>query len=126
MEVLNSMAVTPEGKIKKQLRKLLDEFTEQMNVTYNGTTFSVPTLKQFWPVPSGFGKSDLDCIVCYGGQYIAIETKAPGKKPTPRQDLQIAETIGADGYVFVIDGDQGLLRLRHVLEHIRENHVRNR
>lgn len=120
------MAVTPEGKIKKIVKKLLTEFDEPYAVTYNGTTYQVSTLKQYWPVPSGFGASDLDCIVCYGGQYIAIETKAPGKKPTPRQELTIAETIGGDGYVFVISDENSCGELRNVLQHIKENYVDNR
>lgn len=57
------------------------------------------------PVPSGFGESTLDYIGCYRGKYFAIETKAPGKKPTDRQNMVIDKMRKAGGKVFVIDGD---------------------
>ena len=117
------MASTPEGTVKKAIKDVLDEFNEKRIVSYNGTNYHVGTLKQFWPVPSGYGASDIDCIVCYYGQYISIEAKAPGKKPKPRQELTIAESIGADGLVFVIDGEIGLNELRGTLSHIRLTHA---
>lgn len=109
------MAVTPEGKIKKLVKGVLAEFSE----TIQQDGFSVKTLKQYWPVPSGFGASDLDCIVCYMGYYIAIETKAPGKKPTPRQELTIAETQGASGIVVIVDDEEGVQWLRQILQYIK-------
>src|SRR5688572_7643778 len=112
--------VTPENKIKKQVRMLLAEFaSNDANDTANPKT-NTPYLKMFWPVPSGFGASDLDCIVCYFGRYIAIETKAPGKEPTPRQKLTIAQTRAAGGMVFVIDGEKGCHELRVVLQGIKD------
>lgn len=107
---------TPEAKIKKMVRGVLEEFTENTVVG----EYHVQNLKQYWPVPSGYGASDLDCIVCYYGRYIAIETKAPGKHPTPRQELTIAETKGAGGIVLVIDGPHGCHELRVILELIRD------
>jgi hypothetical protein len=107
--------VTPENKVKAMVRKVLDEFAE-----YNSVDgYSVTTPKQYWPVPSGFGASDLDCIVCYYGCYIAIETKSPGKDPTPRQNLTIAQTHGAGGKVFVISNEEGCELLRQYLQVIK-------
>lgn len=84
------MAQTPEGRVKKKVSDLLK---------------SVSEIYYFMPVPSGFGESTLDYIGCYRGKLFAIETKAPGKKPTPRQ-MQIINAIRrAGGAVFVIDGD---------------------
>ena len=37
------------------------------------------------PVQNGMGLPTLDFVCCYGGLYLAIEAKAPGKKPTQRQ-----------------------------------------
>jgi len=109
------MASTPEGKIKNMVKDVLQEFAE-----YNSVDgYSVTTPKQFWPVPNGMGASDLDCIVCYYGQYIAIETKAPGKRPTPRQNMTIAQTTGAGGAVFVIDNEAGCELLRQHLRIIK-------
>ena len=84
------MATTPEGKVKKTVSTLLK---------------SVDGLFYTMPVPSGFGESTLDYIGCYRGKYFAVETKAPGKKPTDRQQAIIAKMRAAGGAVFVIDGD---------------------
>lgn len=84
------MANTPEGKVKKTVSLLLK---------------SVPGLFYTMPVPSGFGESTLDYIGCYRGKYFAIETKAPGKKPTDRQNMVIDKMRKAGGAVFIIDGD---------------------
>ena len=105
------MAVTPEGKIKKLVNKVLDEFV--------GPDLSQPELYRYWPVPSGFGKSSLDCIVCYRGRFIAIETKTPGKKPTPRQELCIEEMKCAWADVFVIDSKAGCDELRALLKELQ-------
>lgn len=84
------MATTPEGKVKKTVSALLK---------------SVPDLYFFMPVPSGYGESTLDYLGCYRGQFFAVETKAPGKKPTDRQQMMIERMRKAGGKVFVIDGD---------------------
>jgi hypothetical protein len=108
---------TPENKVKAMVRKVLAEFCDE-RISVEG--FSMVKLKQYWPVPSGFGASDLDCILCYYGKYIAIETKAPGEKPTPRQKLTIAETRAAGGAVFVIDGEAGCHELRVFLQGLKD------
>jgi hypothetical protein len=84
------MASTPEGKVKKTVSALLR---------------SVPDLYYFMPVPSGYGESTLDYLGCYKGQFFAVETKAPGKKPTDRQNMMIERMRKAGGTVFIIDGD---------------------
>lgn len=89
---------TPEGKVKRAIRKVLDEF--KPDVFYD------------MPVPSGYGRQSLDFIGCAGGKYFAIEAKAPGKKPTPRQVNTIAERERAGGKCFVIDGEAGCASLR--------------
>ena len=60
---------------------------------------------QHWPVQSGMGAPILDCIACVDGRYIGIETKAPGKHPTPRQRLIMEQIEQAGGWAYVIDGD---------------------
>lgn len=84
------MATTPEGKVKARVSALLK--------ATNG-------LYYFMPVPSGYGESTLDYIGCYRGKLFAVETKAPGKKPTNRQQQIIEAILRAGGAVFVIDGD---------------------
>ena len=92
---------TPEGKIKAAVNKLLDK--------HKG-------LYRFMPVPGGFGASSLDYLVCVHGQFLAIETKAPGKKPTDRQKMVIGQILRAGGTALVIDGDEGLKQLEEFLE----------
>jgi hypothetical protein len=80
---------TPEGKVKEQVKRVLKK---------RGV---------YWhcPVQNGMGAPSLDFICCFRGNFVAIETKAPGKKPTPRQLLTIADIEASGGKVFVIDGD---------------------
>lgn len=75
----------------------------------------------FWPVPSGYGESHLDYVGCVCGQFFSIETKAPGKKPTPRQLERQRRVELAGGKVFIIDGTNKVdtyTRLRDWLEKI--------
>lgn len=81
-------AVTPEGRVKAAVKKELDVY---------------PDHYREMPVPSGFGKSGLDFTICFFGRFIAIETKAAGKKPTPRQEATIRKMQNAGALVFVID-----------------------
>lgn len=87
------MTTTPEGKVKAKVKKVLANYSKYGNIYSN------------WPVPGGYGKSTLDCLGCIRGFAFAIETKAPGEKPTPRQALIAAQMQGAGMMVFVIDGD---------------------
>lgn len=84
------MAQTPEGKIKSKVSSLLK---------------ATPGLYYWMPVPSGFGDATLDYVGCYQGKFFSIETKAPGKKPTKRQEQTIATMERAGAKVFVIDGE---------------------
>lgn len=80
---------TPEGKVKARIKEILNEHKP---------------IRIDMPVQNGMGKPTLDFTGCHRGDYFAIEAKAPGKKPTPRQWLTINETLEAGGKVFVIDG----------------------
>lgn len=84
---------TPEGKVKDKVKKVLMQYGA------------------YWhcPVQNGLGAPTLDFVGCYRGRFYAIETKAPGKKPTPRQELTITGMRAAGAAVFVIDGDTRLL-----------------
>jgi hypothetical protein len=82
--------VTPEGEVKAKVRKLLASY-EQGMFTY-------------WPVPSGYGRTTLDVLGCYRGQFFAVETKADGKKPTLRQTEALKDIGNAMGKTFVLVG----------------------
>ena len=80
--------MTPEAKVKAKVRRVLEAY---------------PGLYTFWPVPTGFGKTTLDVLGCWRGRFFAIETKAPGGKPTLRQVGAIRQIERAMGRTFVID-----------------------
>lgn len=94
--------MTPEGKVKEHVKRVLKLFGA------------------YWhcPVQNGLGAPSLDFICCHYGQYFAIETKAPGKKPTPRQEITIAEIEKSGGKVFVISDDDGCKKLAYWLKGI--------
>ena len=73
--------MTPEGRVKKQVSAMLKKY---------GAYYEMP-------VPGGFGKSGLDYLGCFMGKFFSIETKAPGKHPTPRQLLTIKAIEAAGG-----------------------------
>lgn len=90
--------MTPEGRVKEKVKQLLAQFK--------------PQLYAHWPVQNGMGSPTLDCTGSINGRAFAIETKAPGKKLTPRQ-LQTAAEMRLAGYhVFEIDGTDELKELR--------------
>lgn len=82
--------MTPEGKVKKVIKSLLD--LKKPEMYYN------------MPVPSGYGRSMLDFVGCYYGWFFAIEAKAPGEEPTERQNGTIEDMQAAGAAVFVLDG----------------------
>ena len=85
--------MTPEGKIKAKVNKALGALSR---------------CYRFMPVQQGLGAPSLDYLICAGGWFIAIETKAPGKKPTARQETTIKAINKAHGIVFVVDDDESL------------------
>lgn len=90
---------TPEGAVKRKVSALLKA---------HGVYYEMP-------VPSGFGKSGLDYTGCHEGLFFAIETKAPGKAPTPRQLLTIDSMQKAGGKVFVVSDEESLGHLEYWL-----------
>lgn len=84
--------MTPEGKVKVQVKKVLAQYED---------------LWQHWAVQNGMGTPTLDCTGWYRGHAFAIETKAPGNEPTPRQIITIGLMEKAGAKVFVIDGEIG-------------------
>lgn len=87
------MASTPEGKVKAKVRLALNTLRDKGYPVY-----------YHMPVQNGMGKPTLDFIGCINGKFFAIETKAPGKKPTERQESTIMEMHKAGAAVFVYDG----------------------
>jgi hypothetical protein len=83
--------MTPEAKVKAAVKAELARQSAYKHM----------------PVQNGMGEPALDFHVCHRGMYAAIETKAPGKKPTPRQMQTIRKVVASGGSVFVIDSTDG-------------------
>lgn len=84
------MAMTPEGRVKNQVKKLLKD----MGVWY------------YMPVQNGMGVVGVpDIICCISGRLVAIETKAPGKRHTvtPNQQHHIDSINASGGIAIVVD-----------------------
>lgn len=82
------MALTPEGRVKAAVRKILD--AEQVY--------------HFSPAANGFGRAGIpDIICCVNGAFIAFELKAGKGKTTALQDREIAAISGHGGIVLVIN-----------------------
>ena len=81
---------TPEGKVKDAVKKWLRE---------RGYWF-------YMPVQNGMGVVGIpDFICCCNGRFLAIETKAPGRRGnlSPNQKHRIEEIDAANGVTIVVD-----------------------
>lgn len=84
------MATTPEGRVKAAVRKYL----QARSIWY------------YQPVQNGMGVVGIpDFICCWDGRFLAIETKAPGKRndTTANQDRVIAAINEHGGTAIVVD-----------------------
>jgi hypothetical protein len=82
------MASTPEAKVKKQIRSILDEY---------GAYYAMP-------IGSGYGNSGVpDFLVCYKGWFIGIEAKAGKGKTTALQDFNLDKITKAGGMTLVVN-----------------------
>lgn len=92
------MASTPESKVKQRVKKLL----ERLGVWY------------FMPVAGPFSVHGIpDFICCWDGEFVAIETKAPGKLAalTAHQKRRIDQINEAGGYAIAVDDAEELERM---------------
>jgi hypothetical protein len=76
----------PEARVKRSVKETLKRHSAYY----------------FMPVQMGYGAPTLDFLGCHKGRAFAIETKAPGKTLTPRQEQTIGEMLRAGMKVFVI------------------------
>jgi len=80
--------MTPEGKVKAQVKKVLDEL---------GAYY-------FPPATGGYGRSGIpDIVGCIDGLFFGIECKAQGGEPTALQQREISRITDAGGIALVID-----------------------
>jgi hypothetical protein len=80
--------MTPEGRVKAKVKKALD--------TLGADCW------RFMPVQTGFGSPALDYLLSIRGRFVAIETKAPGRKLTPLQEGTKAAIEAAGGIVLIV------------------------
>ena len=96
------MAATPESKVKKRVREILDKLG----------------IYHFMPPANGFGRAGIpDIIACMDGHFIAIECKAGSGKTTALQERELNRIHNAGGTTYIaresnIDELQQLLRER--------------
>lgn len=93
--------VTPEGKVKTKITKLLKSYDK---------------LWYFMPVPGGFGVRTVDYIGCYRGVFFVIEAKRPGKDATDLQKLTMQQVRDAGGAAFMINDDTTLAAFKSWLD----------
>lgn len=84
------MGMTPEAKVKKAVRQVLDGL---------GAYYVMP-------VTGGYGKQGApDFLVCLHGKFIGIETKAGKGRLTALQEMNLKQIIEAGGVSLVIRED---------------------
>ena len=94
------MAATPESKVKKRVREVLDKLG----------------IYHFMPPANGFGRAGIpDIIACMDGHFIAIECKAGSGKTTALQERELDRIHNAGGTTYIaresnLDELQQLLR----------------
>lgn len=82
--------MTPEAKVKKKVRALLEMY---------GAYYAMPAT-------GGYGASGVpDFLVCHHGRFIGIECKANGGKPTALQLANMKRIELAEGTAIVINED---------------------
>lgn len=80
--------MTPEAKVKKRVRKVLDE----LDAYY------------VMPVTGGYGSSGApDFLVCYRGKFIGIECKAGDNQPTALQSKNLRRIQDCGGAALVVN-----------------------
>ena len=79
---------TPESKVKKQVKKILDDLGAY----------------HFSPMMDGYGRSGVpDIIACYKGRFLAIECKSGKNTPTLLQLRNIEDIKRNQGLAIVIN-----------------------
>ena len=81
------MAATPEAKVKKAVKAILDELH----------------VYHFSPFQAGMGRAGIpDIICCVNGRFVGIECKAGNNVTTALQNKELAAIHAAGGFAFVV------------------------
>jgi hypothetical protein len=96
---------TPEGAVKEMIKVRL----ESIGCISAGKAPKVDHTHTGWfymPVSNGMGVHGIpDFIGHYRGEFFAIEAKAPGKKPSALQEIQLHAIHRTGGIWGVVDGE---------------------
>ena len=99
------MALTPEAKVKKKVKEMLD----QMGVYH------------FSPMQNGMGRAGIpDIIGCLDGQFLGIECKAGRGTTTALQERELTRIQNAGGYALVVN-EENINQLWEIKEWITTN-----
>jgi Holliday junction resolvase len=95
------MAETPEWKVKRAVRLMLDKLGAY----------------HFMPPANGFGRAGIpDIIACIDGHFIAIECKAGKGQTTALQDRELNAILNAGGTTYIAR-ENNLDELQQLLGH---------
>jgi hypothetical protein len=103
------MAMTPEAKVKGQIKAYLRTLTHCFF---------------FFPAAHGYGVNGIpDLIGCYKGVFFAVEVKAPGKlkNVTALQRMQIAAINDAQGWAIAADSVEAVVELIALIDRMLEH-----
>lgn len=96
--------MTPEGKVKKEVKKLLGEYG----------------CYHFSPATGGYGASGVpDIIACYKGRFIGIECKAGKNQITHLQGANL-DKIRAQGGIALVIREDNMDDLKDRLDALKE------
>ena len=98
---------TPEGTTKDDIKDVLKEYGDE--------------LYAFWPVQTGYGVRTIDCIICFRGQFIAVEAKRKGARARKFQERVLDKIREANGHAICIDN---AAELKDTLDYIAKCEVK--
>jgi hypothetical protein len=101
--------MTPEGRVKEWVKRVLKKHGCYSHM----------------PVMNGMGDPTLDFVCCHCGWFVAVETKAPGGKPTKRQQVTMDQMRAAGAEVFLVNDEASLHMLDATLYFLRSNPMRD-
>ena len=85
------MAMTPEGKVKKEIDAVLNAYGDRV--------------VWFKPATGGYGRSGIsDYVGCLDGMFFSIEAKRAGETPTTLQQRFMRSVSTAKGLALLCDG----------------------
>ena len=100
------MAATPESKVKAKIKAILKA---------HGAYYAMP-------IGTGYGSSGIpDFLVCFNGEFLAIEAKAGKGKTTALQEREIDAIRTAKGLAFIINEDN-MHNIKELLQWNKDEH----